>query len=123
MPWITLAGGLTGLSIATLMQWWMGAVDYPMVVGGKPLFAWEPSVPIMFELTMLLSGISTFIGMMLLNGLPRPHHPLDKYPPFRRVTDDKFFITIEASDPRFDRESAQSFLKEHGGINIAVVEE
>ena len=123
VPWITLAGGLTGLSIATLMQWWMGSVDYPMVIGGKPLFAWEPSVPIMFELTMLLSGISTFVGMMLLNGLPRPHHPLDKYPPFRRVTDDKFFITIEASDPRFDRESAQSFLKEHGGINIAVVEE
>jgi hypothetical protein len=77
----------------------------------------------MFELTMLLSAFGTFFGMMILNGLPRPHHPLDKYAPFRRVTDDKFFITIEASDPRFDSESAQAFLKQHGGTNVALVEE
>ena len=61
--------------------------------------------------------------MLVLNGLPRPHHPLDKYAPFRRVTDDKFFISIEASDPRFDLETAQAFLAQHGGTNVAVVEE
>lgn len=123
VPWITLAGGLTGLTIATLMQWWMGSIDYPVVIGGKPLFTWEPSVPIMFELTILLSAFGTLFGMLILNGLPKPSHPLDKYPPFRRVTDDKFFISIEASDPRFDIDSAQSFLTKHGGQNVAVVEE
>lgn len=123
VPWVTLAGGLTGLSIATAMQWWMGGIDYPIVIGGKPLFTWEPSVPIMFELSILLSAFGTVIGMLVLNGLPKPSHPLDKYEPFRRVTDDKFFITIEASDPRFDIDTAKAFLVEHGGTNVAEVEE
>ena len=123
VPWITLCGGLTGLTIAFFLQWWTSEVDYPVVIGGKPLFAWEPSVPIFFELTMLLSGISTLLGMMILNGLPKPYHPLDKYPPFRRVTDDKFFITIEANDPNFDAASCQAFLAELGGLNVALVEE
>ena len=123
VPWITLVGGLTGLTIAFLLQWWTSAVDYPVVIGGKPLFAWEPSVPIFFELTMLLSGISTLVGLMVLNGLPKPYHPLDNYPPFRRVTDDKFFITIEATDPKFDADACQAMLADLGGLNVALVEE
>jgi hypothetical protein len=123
VPWITLAGGLTGLTIAFLLQWWTAAVDYPIVIGGKPLFAWEPSVPIFFELTVLLSGIMTLVGLMLLNGMPKPYHPLDKYAPFRRVTDDKFFITIEATDPKFDAEACQTLLADLGGQNVALVEE
>ena len=123
VPWITLFGGTCGLSLAVWLQWWTGSVDYPIVIGGKPLFAVEPSVPIMFELTVLLSGISTLIGMMVLNRLPRHHHPLDAYEPFRRVTDDKFFLSIEAADPQFDEAAAQAFLGEIGGLNVAVVEE
>jgi len=122
VPWITLCGGLTGLAIAVLLQWWTGAVDYPIVIGGKPLFAIEPSVPIMFELTVLLAALSTFAGMMILNGLPKPYHPLDTYAPFRRVTDDKFFISIDAEDPNFDAEKAQAILSEAGGTNVALVE-
>ena len=123
VPWITLCGGLTGLTIAFTLQYWTGAVDYPVVIGGKPLFAIEPSVPIMFELTVLLAALSTFAGLMVLNGMPRPYHPLDKYAPFRRVTDDKFFISIEADDPQFDADKAQKDLADVGGTNVALVEE
>ena len=109
--------------MAIWLQWWTAAVDYPIVIGGKPLFAFEPSIPIMFELTVLLSALATFAGLFLLNRLPRPYHPLDKHEPFRRVTDDKFFISIEAADPKFDTEQAQIFLSEIGGQNVATVEE
>jgi hypothetical protein len=110
------------LTIAVLLQWWTGAVDYPVVVGGKPLFAIEPSVPIMFELTILLSALFTLVGLMVLNGMPKPYHPLDTYAPFRRVTDDKFFLSIEADDPQFDSDKAQADLSEAGGTNVALVE-
>ena len=123
VPWITLAGGISGLSLAVWLQWWAGSVAYPVVIGGKPLFAVEPSVPIMFELTVLLSALATFAGMMVLNGLPKPFHPLDRYAPFRRVTDDKFFISIEANDPKFDADGVQAILAQAGGTNVALVEE
>jgi hypothetical protein len=71
LPWISLGGGLAGLAVATHLQWWTGAVDYPLIIGGKPLFAFEPSVPIMFELTVLVSAIATVVGMFALNGLPK----------------------------------------------------
>ncbi|MEE2755021.1 MAG: DUF3341 domain-containing protein [Myxococcota bacterium] len=123
VPWITLVGGLCGFTLATWLQWWTGSVDYPVVIGGKPLFAVESSVPIMFELTVLLSAFGTLAGMMILNGLPRPHHPLDGYAPFRRVTDDKFFISIESDDPKFDALAVQAALEQAGGTNVALVEE
>ena len=123
VPWFTLCGGISGLSLAVWLQWWSGSVEYPVIIGGKPLFAVEPSIPIMFELTVLLSALMTMVGMLILNRLPKPYHPLDKYPPFRRVTDDKFFISIESEDPKFDAESVQAILSEAGGTNVALVEE
>lgn len=123
VPWISLAGGLTGLGAGLLLQWWTGAQDYPIVYGGKPLFAWEFALPVTFEITVLLASFGTVFGMFGLNFLPRPHHPLDKVPGFKRVTDDKFFLSIEAGDAVFDLERSQSFLKEIGGLNVTVVEE
>ena len=123
VPWITLGGGLTGLSIGLLLQWWTGAVDYPMVIGGKPYFAWQFAVPVTFELSILLSAFGTVFGMFALNLMPRPYHPLDKVPNFRRVTDDKFFLSIEVSDPLFDMEKTQELLSELGGTEFTVVEE
>ena len=123
VPWVTLAGALSGLSLATWLQWWTGSVAYPVVIGGKPLFAFEPSVPIMFELTILLSAFGTLFGMLGLNGLPRPHHPIDSYAPFRSVTDDGFFISIETADPKFDPEESKALLASLGGTNVALVEE
>ena len=123
VPWISLGGGLTGLSIGLLLQWWTGAVDYPMVIGGKPYFAWQFALPVTFELSILLAAFGTVFGMFALNMMPRPYHPLDKVPAFRRVTDDKFFLSIEVSDPLFDMEKTQELLKEIGGTGITVVEE
>lgn len=123
VPWITLAGGLTGLSIGLLLQWWTGAVDYPMVIGGKPYFAWQYALPVTFELSILLSAFGTVFGMFALNMMPRPYHPLDKVPAFKRVTDDKFFLSIEVSDPLFDMEKTKTLLSDLGGVGITEVEE
>ena len=123
VPWITLGGGLTGLSVGLLLQWWSGAVEYPLVIGGKPFFAWQFAVPVTFELSILLSAFGTVFGMFALNLMPRPYHPLDKVPAFKRVTDDKFFLSIEVRDPLFDMEATQKLLDELGGTGITVVEE
>jgi hypothetical protein len=121
--WFTLTGGICGMSLAAWLQWWTGKFDYPIVIGGKPLFTWEYAVPVFFELAVLLSAIATLISIFALNKLPRPFHPLDRVPAFRRVTDDGFFLTIEASDPLYDPEKSQTVLAELGGTNITVVEE
>jgi hypothetical protein len=123
VPWITLGGGLTGLSIGLLLQWWTGAVDYPLVIAGKPYFAWQFALPVTFELSILLSAFGTVFGMFALNMMPRPYHPLDNVPAFRRVTDDKFFLSIEVSDPLFDMEKTKALLSELGGTGITDVEE
>lgn len=123
VPWISLAGGLTGLTIGLTLQWWTGAVDYPLVIGGKPLFAWEFALPVTFELSVLLASFGTVFGMFALNKLPKPYHPLDKVPMFKGVTDDKFFMSIEVADPMFDLHKSQAFLEEIGGQNVTVVEE
>lgn len=120
---ITLGGGLTGLALATWLQWWTGAVDYPLNISGKPFFAIEPSVPIMFELTVLFSAFGAVIGMFALNGLPRPYNPLFYSRNFRRATDDGFFLHVAATDARFEREATARLLRELGGMNIEVVED
>jgi len=123
VPWFTLTGAISGMSLAAWLQWWTGSVDYPVVIGGKPLFTWEYAVPVFFELTVLLSAICTFISIFVLNKLPMPSHPLDNVPMFRRVTDDAFFLSIESSDPLYDTEKSQTVLAELGGTNITLVEE
>lgn len=123
VPWLSLGGGLTGCTIGLLLQWWTGSQDYPLVIGGKPLFAWEFALPVTFELSVLLASFGTVFGMFALNLLPRPHHPLDKVPMFKRVTDDKFFLSIEVRDPQFDLSRSKAFLEGLGGQHVTVVEE
>jgi len=120
LPFLVLASGFTGLGLATLMQWWMNAVDYPFIISGKPLFGIPANVPIMFELTVLLSAFAAFFGMWILNGLPRWYHPLFTNRRFRRATQDRYYIVIEAKDPKFNLERTRNFLASLGG---AVVEE
>src|SRR5438552_5184553 len=101
LGWIVLGAALTGLSGAFVMMHWMNGVDYPMVVGGKPPGApgTLPSmVPILFELTILLSAFGTVLGMFHLNKLPRHHHPIFESDRFKTASDDKFFISVEAED-------------------------
>ena len=123
LPWIVLCGGLTGLGLALLMQWWMNAVDYPFLISGKPLFGLPAAIPVTFELTVLFSALTTFFGMWGLNGMPRLHHPLFTSERFLRVTADRFFIAIEASDPKFDTRSARELADSLGGTAVEEVYE
>ncbi len=128
------AGALTGLTIAFFIQFWFGAGSklpgildvfsgYPINTAGKPFFAWEQAVPIMFELTVLLSAFATIGGMLAINGLPRWHHPLFKKDRFLRVSDDRLVIAVEAKDPKFDQKDTHAFLESLGGKHIELVEE
>ena len=110
LPWFTLIAGLTGLATAITMQWWMNAYDYPWLISGKPTWSIPANVPIMFELTVLFSAITTLVGMLMLNGLPHPSHPLDLVKRFSRVTDDKFFLLIQAADGKFDETDTRALI-------------
>ncbi|MEN8008452.1 MAG: DUF3341 domain-containing protein [Candidatus Krumholzibacteriota bacterium] len=123
LPFIVLGSGLTGLVLATLMQWWMNAVDYPFVISGKPLFGIPANVPVMFELTVLFSAFAAFFGMWILNGLPKLYHPLFTNRRFRRSTQDRFYIVIEAADPKFQLDKTRSFLDSLGGDVVEEVNE
>ncbi|MEZ4702471.1 MAG: DUF3341 domain-containing protein [Rhodothermales bacterium] len=119
--YIVLVGGITGLSIATWLQWWTGQVDYPLNISGKPFFAVEPSIPVMFELTILFSAFAAVAGMLALNGLPRPYNPLFYSNAFTRATDDGFFLHIAASDGQFDQQKTADFLKGIGASHVEVI--
>lgn len=123
LPWIMGGMAFTGFLTALLMQWWMSAVDYQIVTGGKPLFAWEQFTPVMFELSVLFSAFGAVVGMLALNGLPRWHHPLFGRGRFLRVSDDRFMVVIESRDPKFDREATRRFLEGLGGQHIEIVED
>jgi hypothetical protein len=118
-----LGGGLTGLALAVWLQWWTGAVDYPLNISGKPLFAVEPSVPIMFELTVLFAAFGAVFGMLALNGLPRPYNPLFYSRHFARATDDAFFLHLAASDKRFEAEKSAQLLRDLGALQVEAIED
>src|SRR5262245_25186948 len=110
LPWIVLGAGLTGLATAILLQWWTNAYDYPWLVSGKPLWSIPANVPIMFELTVLFSGLTALGAMLVLNNLPLPAHPLDLVKRFARSTNDHFFLLIEAADPKFDEKATRALI-------------
>ena len=123
LPFIVLVCGLTGLGLATLMQWWMNAVDYPFIISGKPLFGLPANIPVMFELTVLLSAFGAFFGMWALNDMPKLYHPLFTNERFRRATQDRFFIVVEADDPKFDAAATPEFLAGLGGTAVETIAE
>jgi hypothetical protein len=110
LPYFVLAAGIVGAVSGLLMQWWMNAVDYPLIISGKPFNSLPASIPVTFELTVLLASLTAFIGMLSANALPRFHHPLFANRAFRRVTTDAFFLAIEAADPRFDLAATEQLL-------------
>jgi hypothetical protein len=111
LPYIVFLAGLTGTAAGILLQWWTNAVDYPFLISGKPLFSLPANIPIAFETTILFAAISALVGMLALNGLPRLSHPLFANRSFKRVTDDRFFISIEARDPLFDAAKTRELLE------------
>ena len=122
LGWIVAAGGTIGLASAVLLVWYTGAISYPLVIGGKPLFAVEFAVPPMFELTVLLSAFAAVFGMFALNGLPRYYHPIFNYSNYERVTDDVFLLAIEASDPLFDPDESAKLMASVGAKKTELVE-
>lgn len=119
---IAIFFSLTGLTLAVLIQWWTGAVGYPLVVGGKPFFAFEPSVPIMFELTVLFSAYSSVVIMLFLNGLPRFNHPVNGARLMERVGDDRFVLLIERADPKYSADDTRKLLESTHPLRTEVVE-
>jgi hypothetical protein len=122
LGYLVFIGGLTGCALGYLMQWWTSAVDYPINISNKPLFAIEPSVPIMFELTVLFSALTAVAGMLALNGLPRPYNPLFYSDRFGRATDDGFFLHVEAQDAQFERSATAEALFEVGALAVEYVD-
>jgi hypothetical protein len=123
LPWLVLCGGLTGLGGAVLLQWYCNAYDYQFLVSGKPLFSLPADIPIMFECTVLLSALTAVFGMFALNRLPLLYNPLFKSKRFRRVTNDRFFIFIDASDAKFDEAATSEFLTSAGATAVERIED
>jgi hypothetical protein len=123
VPRFTLLGGIAGFASGMLMVWWMGAVDYPLVVGGKPLFSPMFAFPITYELTILLASFGTIIGMFLLNRLPMHHHPVLGYDKVHQATDDAFFVVLEAGDAKYSAAGARRLLEEAGAVEINELED
>jgi len=121
LPWIVLVMALTGAAGALGLQTYVHVVDYPLVFAGKPVFSWPAFVPVMFELAVLFGAVGAVLGMLHLTRLPRHHHPLFRSTAFERVTDDKFFISIEADDPKYDAERTATLLRQAGATHVELV--
>ncbi len=136
LPWLVLCGGLTGCTFGVTMTAWINAfaqkmpfIDwvnlqgYQFLISGKPLWSLPANVPVIFECTVLFSALTTVFGMILLNGLPMLYNPLFKLNKFRRATNDRFFIVIDAGDPKFDQTKTAELLSSNGAVSVETVED
>ena len=120
VPLITLLGGFAGGLSGFAMEYWMSAVSYPLNVAGRPLNSWPAFIPVTFELTILGASLSAVIGMLALNRLPQPYHPVFNVERFARASTDRFFLCIESRDPKFHLTETAKFLQ---GISAQHVSE
>jgi hypothetical protein len=114
-------GGLAGGCLGFGMQWFSAVVHYPLNIGGRPLFSWPAFIPITFETTVLGAALTAVFGMLAMNGLPRPHHPVFNVPGFVLASNDRFFLSIQARDPLFDLEETRRLLEELHPKAITIV--
>ena len=122
IPLIVLCGGITGALPAYFMQWFSATISYRLNVGGRPPSRWPAFIPIPFELTILFAAIAGILGMLALNGLPKPYHPVFNAPEFQLASQTRFFLCIEADDPAFDMEKVQRFFLSLGPEKVMEVE-
>jgi hypothetical protein len=121
VPLIVLLGGILGGSSGYGLQYWINCISYPLNIGGKPYQSWPAFIVPTFELTILFAGLCGVFGMFALNGLPMPHHPLFNVDRFSLVTRDKFFLCVEAADPKFDMDGTVRFMESLRPTSIAEV--
>jgi mono/diheme cytochrome c family protein len=123
LPWLIFCMGITGTFTGLCLQYYMNAYDYQYMLSGKPIFSLPANVPVMFELTILFAALTTFFSTLIVNGLPSFYNPLFKVKEFARATDDRYFICIEAADPRYDAAGLKKFFSENKAISVQVVED
>jgi len=121
LPLVVLCGGLFGALAGFGMQYWVSAVDYPLDIGGRPLNSWPSFVVVTFEMTILCASLAAVLGMLALNGLPQPYHPVFHVPLFELASRNRFFLMILARDPRFEMGATKSFLESLRSLTVAEV--
>jgi hypothetical protein len=118
MPIVVLIGGVVGCLSGYALQYYLTVIDYPLNVGGRPLNSWPQFIPVVFELTVLFAALAAVLGMLAMNGLPRPHHPLFAVPQFDRATQDRFFLCIRRTDRLFHERTTREFLRRLGAKEV-----
>jgi hypothetical protein len=118
LPLATLLGGLAGMATGFGLQYWVSVIEYPMNIGGRPDASWPSFVIPSYELTILFSALTATFFMIIANGLPQPYHPVFNVPRFSLASSDKFFLVVEAEDPKFDQSATSKFLESLGAKGV-----
>jgi hypothetical protein len=121
VPLVVLIGGILGGCSGFGLQYWIHVINYPLNIGGRPLNSWPAFIVVTFEMTILFAGLFAVLGMLALNGLPMPYHPVFNIPRFAFASKDRFFLIIFSSDPKYDAASTRRFLESLGPRSIAEV--
>jgi hypothetical protein len=123
LPKIVLTGGILGGIAGYSLQYWVATNAYPLNIGGRPLHSWPMFIPVTFETTILAAALSAVLGMLALNGLPQPFHPVFNVPRFALASRNRFFLCIEARDPKFDLDGTRRFLESLGAREVTTVDD